>query len=78
MEMYLGTLISRSAHMMMRSAVAMELGLNISGTLGILLAAHKRGLLSDLQGALNELQASGFRISETLIASILKIIGTFF
>jgi uncharacterized protein len=58
--------------------VAMELGLNVTGTLGILLAAHKRGLLSDLQGALNELQASGFRISETLIASILKIIGPFF
>lgn len=55
--------------------VAMELGMNVTGTLGVLLGAHKKGLLPDLQAALRELQASGFRISESVIASILKFTG---
>ena len=55
--------------------VAIELGLNVTGTLGILLAAYKKEKLSDLQGAMTELKASGFWISDQLIASILKISG---
>lgn len=53
--------------------VAAELGLKVTGTLGILLAAHKKGHLPDLQGAVSDLKASGFRISDSVIASILKI-----
>jgi uncharacterized protein len=55
--------------------VAAELGLNVTGTLGVLLAAHKKGNLPDLQGAVSELKASGFRISDAVITSILKFIG---
>jgi len=55
--------------------VAAELGLNVTGTLGVLLAAHKKGHLLDLQGVVTELKASGFRISDQVIASILKFIG---
>lgn len=52
--------------------VAAELGLNVTGTLGVLLAAHKKGYLSDLQGAVSALRTSGFRISDQMIAFILK------
>jgi predicted nucleic acid-binding protein len=55
--------------------VAAELGLKGTGTLGILLAAHKKGHLPDLQGAVSALKASGFRISDQVAASILKISG---
>ena len=46
--------------------VAAELGLNVTGTLGLLLAAHKKGLLPDLTGAIRSLNGSGFRISESV------------
>ena len=55
--------------------VAVELGLNITGTLGVLLAAYKKEHLLDLQGAVSELIASGFRISDKVASSILKFIG---
>lgn len=38
-------------------------------------AAHKKGHLPDLQGAVSELKASGFQISDSVIAAILKITG---
>jgi predicted nucleic acid-binding protein len=55
--------------------VAAELELKVTGTLGILLAAHKKGILKDLQHAITQLTDSGFRVSDTIVASILKIIG---
>ena len=55
--------------------VAAELGMNITGTLGLLMAAHKKGFLPDLKGAIEALKMSGFRISDAVNASILKIIG---
>jgi predicted nucleic acid-binding protein len=55
--------------------VAVELGLNITGTLGLLLAAHKKGFLPDLKGSIEALKAAGFRISDAVNASILKFIG---
>ncbi|MEA2068772.1 MAG: DUF3368 domain-containing protein [Verrucomicrobiota bacterium] len=55
--------------------VAVELGLNVTGTLGVLLAAYKKGHLLDLSGVVNQLKASGFRISSELVTSILKFTG---
>ncbi|MBN2341080.1 MAG: DUF3368 domain-containing protein [Deltaproteobacteria bacterium] len=51
--------------------VAAELNLSVSGTIGVLVAAHQKGLLPDLEKQLNALIACGFRISEHLLKSIL-------
>ncbi len=50
--------------------VATSLGLTITGTLGILAAAYRSGLLSDLCSALHDLQNCGFRISPAPIAQL--------
>lgn len=55
--------------------VAMELGLNITGTLGVLVAAHKKGILPDLNHAIKDLEAAGFRISDAVMQSVRKIVG---
>ncbi len=55
--------------------VAAELGLNVTGTLGVLLAAHKKGMLTDLQHTITGLANSGFRLSDAVVASILKSFG---
>ncbi len=47
--------------------IAREIGLKISGTLGIVLAAHRRGLLDDVAGTLDDLRSAGFHLSKTLI-----------
>ena len=52
--------------------VAAELGLNVTGTLGVLLAAHKKGLLDDIEKSINSLVACGFRLSDSLVRLILK------
>ena len=54
--------------------VAVELGMNVTGTLGVLLAAHKKGILKDLRLMITLLTDSGFRISHTLVTSILKFL----
>jgi uncharacterized protein len=55
--------------------VAAELGLGITGTLGVLAAAHRKGVLHDLQQAVQDLHSSGFRVSDPAAKSILKITG---
>ena len=55
--------------------VAVELELNVTGTLGVLLAAHRKGMLDDLKGSLKQLETCGFRISDALAAAILKFTG---
>lgn len=52
--------------------VAVELGLNITGTLGVLLAAHQKGILSDIEQAVFALTESGFRVSDKMIRSVLN------
>ena len=52
--------------------VAAELGLSVTGTLGVLLAAYKKGYIPDLNNAISELKASGFRLSESMSESILQ------
>jgi predicted nucleic acid-binding protein len=55
--------------------VAVELGLPVTGTIGVLLAAYQKRILPDLQGVVNALKSSGFRISDSILTSILKFIG---
>ena len=50
--------------------VAEELRLNVMGTLGILLAAHTKGILKSAHDCALDLERSGFRVSKQLLDSI--------
>ncbi len=50
---------------------AQHLGLNINGTLGILLLAHRRGLV-DLPTEVAKLRQTSFQASDALIESVLN------
>lgn len=52
--------------------IALDHGLEIVGTLGLLVIAKKRGLLGDLENVVNDLTNKGFRISEKLIKLLLQ------
>ena len=41
---------------------AISLGLTISGTLGILIRAHKKGIITDLAAAISRLKEAGFHL----------------
>lgn len=53
-------------------ATAEFMGLNMTGTVGMLSQAQKKGLISDLRSLLDELRAGGFRLSDKVYAEILK------
>ena len=52
--------------------VAAELGLAVSGTLGVILAAYKRGVLKDLRLAIDSLGMVGFRVSQEIVDRMLS------
>lgn len=47
--------------------IALEMGLTVTGSLGILLLAKKKGLIPDVKSALSKIQQTNFRVSESLI-----------
>jgi hypothetical protein len=51
---------------------ARQLKLHITGTIGLLERAFRRGLISDLREVLDELCASGFWVSERLYQAVLE------
>lgn len=51
--------------------IATENGLEIIGTLGLLLLAKKSGLVEDLEQVLKDLNKNGFRVSKKLIDILL-------
>ena len=51
---------------------AKQLGLEITGTIGILLKAKKLGFLDDIGTEIQNLKNAGMHISDELIANILK------
>jgi predicted nucleic acid-binding protein len=53
-------------------ATAEFMGLNMTGTVGMLSKAQKKGIISDLRPLLDELRARGFRLSDKVYAEILK------
>ena len=53
-------------------ATAEFMGLNMTGTVGMLSKAQKKGLISDLRPLLDELRAKGFRLSDKVYAETLK------
>ncbi|MCS7266331.1 MAG: DUF3368 domain-containing protein [Armatimonadetes bacterium] len=55
--------------------VARRIGLKPIGTVGLLIAAHKKGLIPSLKVELERLKALGFWISETLQREALEAVG---
>ena len=54
---------------------AKKLGIQITGTLGILLIAKEQGIVSTIRPLIQKLQDNNFRMSETLIAEVLTDAG---
>jgi hypothetical protein len=55
--------------------VAGNLGLRLSGTLGVLLEAKRTGLVSEVNPLLVRLQELGFRVAPGLVARIARLAG---
>ena len=55
--------------------VADELGLRFTGTLGLLIDAKKKGLVSQIKPLLDRLQSLRFRLSPATRAAVLKLVG---
>ena len=55
--------------------LAEGLGLNVIGTLGVLLAAKRKGLISAVRPQVEALLANNFRISPQLVARALAAVG---
>ena len=51
---------------------AAQMGLEVIGTLGILIAGHKNGFVTDIQSEINNLRKIGFRISDSIVEQIIK------
>jgi predicted nucleic acid-binding protein len=48
-----------------------NIGITMTGTLGVLVKAHRQGFLSDLAGAIHALQDNDFRITDSLVSELL-------
>jgi predicted nucleic acid-binding protein len=55
--------------------IARSLNIKIIGTIGILILAHKKGLIKDLITVILKLVNSGFRLSDDLLNSIVDQFG---
>ena len=51
---------------------AEQMGLSVIGTLGILVAGHKKGFVTDLSSEIKKLRIIGFRISDSIVEQIMK------
>lgn len=55
--------------------IARSLGLEITGTIGVLLQAKRRGLIDELRPVLERLQEQGAWIKEDLLHAVLEAVG---
>jgi predicted nucleic acid-binding protein len=53
-------------------SIAQALGLSITGTLGVLIRAKEKGLISSLKTAIDTLKMAGFRISDSIVSEVLS------
>ena len=53
--------------------VALKLNLDFTGTLGILIKAKEKGLISQIRPILEEIQSTNFRFSEDVFRQILLV-----
>ena len=52
--------------------VAKEMGISVTGSLGVLIAAKKKGHIRSVKPLIEKIQKTNFRISEALIEQVLK------
>jgi predicted nucleic acid-binding protein len=52
---------------------AEQLGLSVVGSLGILLEAHRQGLVSDVRAKLGAMMEAGFYVGQSLYAEVLAL-----
>ena len=55
--------------------IASSLNIKIIGTIGVLILAHKKGLIKDLITVILKLVNSGFRLSDNLLNRIIEQFG---
>jgi len=55
--------------------IAKKLGINVIGTVGIILLAKKKGIIKELKPVLEKLRKKGFYLDEELINKVLKETG---
>lgn len=55
--------------------VAQRLGLQITGTVGILIIAKKKGIIDSVKGAIDSLESVGFYVGASLKEQALKMAG---
>ena len=55
--------------------IAKSLNIDIIGTIGILIIAHKRGLAEDVLNIIYKLIENGFRISDDLLSNLVERFG---
>ncbi len=53
--------------------ISQELGINITGTLGVLLTAKKKGVITSIKPLVNKINSTNFRLSEDLIHKVLLL-----
>ena len=56
-------------------AVARERGLNVRGTLGVLVEARRAGHVPSLRSMLDALRTQGFRVAPALVSEALRQVG---
>jgi len=54
---------------------AKQMGLAVTGTLGILIAGYKAGIIDDLDSEIDSLRGIGFRISASVIEQLRNMFG---
>ncbi|MDQ6788665.1 MAG: DUF3368 domain-containing protein [Acidobacteriota bacterium] len=52
--------------------IALELGLEITGTLGVIVKAREKGLIDSIEIVLEKLESANFHISQSLRAGLLE------
>jgi len=55
--------------------IARQIGLQVIGTVGVLLRAKREGVIAAIQPILAALQEAGFRMSDGLYAETLRLAG---
>jgi predicted nucleic acid-binding protein len=55
--------------------IARRLGIPIAGLAGVLLAAKQRGRLASVGSVLSALARQGYRLSDALVAEVLRLAG---
>ncbi|MDD6489229.1 MAG: DUF3368 domain-containing protein [Clostridia bacterium] len=51
------------------------LGLNVTGTMGVLIKAKQEGIITEVKPLLNDIIQNGFFISDKVIQMVLKVVG---